>query len=87
MMVSDKDQDRRPSENGEQDDDNNRPGILQIIQSTLAAAFGVQSQKARERDFTHGRPLPYIIAGVVFTIVFIITLVVIVNIVLSAAGA
>lgn len=63
------------------------PTFLQVIQSTLAAAFGVQSEEARKRDFTHGRPLPYIIAGVVFTVLFIVTLIVIVNLVLRSTGA
>lgn len=67
-------------------DEEQRPGMLAVIQSTLAAAFGVQSQAARERDFKHGRPLPYIIAGTVFTVLFILILILIVRVVLSSAG-
>ncbi|MCK8516100.1 DUF2970 domain-containing protein [Methylonatrum kenyense] len=67
-------------------DETKRPGVLAVIQSTLAAAFGVQSQKARERDFKYGRPLPYIIAGTIFTVAFILLLVLIVRLVLSSAG-
>ena len=63
-----------------------RPGILQVIQSVLAAAFGVQTEEARKRDFTRGNPLAYIIGGIVFTVLLIVTLVVIVRIVLSQAG-
>lgn len=61
--------------------------IWQVIQSVLAAGFGVQSQAARERDFTRGRPIHYIVAGTIGTILFILTLVIIVRVVLSAAGA
>lgn len=57
----------------------------QVIKSTLAAAFGVQTPEARERDFSHGSPLPFIVAGVVFTAVFVIALVVVVNLVLATA--
>ncbi len=57
------------------------PGLLSVIQSTLAAAFGVQSDKKRVKDFTHGRPLHFIIAGVVFTLVFVLVLLGITNLV------
>ena len=67
--------------------DEAKVNLWQVIQSVLAAGFGVQSQAARERDFTRGRPLPYIIAGVVGTILFILTIVTIVRLVLLAAGA
>lgn len=60
-----------------------RPGILKIMQSILAGAFGVQSNRRREEDFHSGSPLPYIIAGVVFTVGFVITIALIVQWVLS----
>ena len=40
---------------------------LQIIQSTLAAAIGVQSKKNRERDFQEGNAGTFIAAGIIFT--------------------
>lgn len=51
------------------------PGFLETMQSVVAAAFGVQSQRKREQDFSTGSPLPYIVAGVLFTVVFVLTLV------------
>ncbi|PAV26374.1 hypothetical protein C8D92_102245 [Tamilnaduibacter salinus] len=60
-----------------------RPGILKIIQSILAGAFGVQSNRRREEDFRSGNALPYIIAGVIFTAGFVITIALIVRWVLS----
>jgi len=63
-----------------------RPGLLSMLQSVAAAAFGVQSEKKREQDFQHGKPGDYIALGIVFVIVFIITLVVIVNMVLDSAA-
>ena len=47
----------------------------QVLHSTLAAAFGVQSSKNRKRDFTHGNPVVYIVAGLIFTILFVLTIV------------
>lgn len=63
-----------------------RPTFWQVVLSVLAAAFGVQSLKARERDFTYGNPAAYLIGGAVFTIVFILVLVAIVKLVLRANG-
>ncbi len=44
---------------------------LQVIGSVLAAAFGVQSSKNRERDFKEGRFVTFIIAGLVGTVLFV----------------
>lgn len=54
--------------------------------SILAAAFGVQTQRARVRDFTQGNPAAYIIGGIVFTVTFVLTLMLIVRFALRAAG-
>jgi Protein of unknown function (DUF2970) len=55
----------------------------QIAASTAAAAFGVQNKANRERDFSRGKPLHFIIAGIVFTALFVLTVVVVVRLVLS----
>jgi hypothetical protein len=60
------------------------PGVLKVMQSILAGAFGVQSDKRREEDFSSHSPWPYIIAGVLFTASFVVGLIVIVNLVLSS---
>jgi hypothetical protein len=54
-----------------------------IVGSVLSAAFGVQSSRNRERDFSQGSYRQFIIAGLIFTILFITTLVVVVRMVLS----
>lgn len=46
-------------------------GFFNIVKSSLAAAFGIQSQANRERDFKHGKPVHFIIAGIVTTVVFL----------------
>ncbi len=50
--------------------------------SVLAAALGVQNRKNRERDFTHGNPVVFIVAGLIFTVLFVLTLVGVVYLVL-----
>lgn len=58
------------------------PNFLQVMMSVFAAAFGVQSDKNYQRDFSTGNPLAYIIGGLIFTVLFIMTLVSIVMLVL-----
>ena len=60
---------------------NSRDGLslTQVIASTLAAAFGVQSSKNRDRDFAHGQPLQFIVAGIVFTTLFVISIIALVR--------
>lgn len=70
----------------DKDDKKESPGIGQIVISTLAAAIGVQSNKNRERDFKGGSIKTYIAAGIIFTALFVITLVLIVKTVLSNMG-
>ena len=53
-----------------------------IVLSTLAAAIGVQSRANKERDFASGRVLPFIVAGVIFTVLFVATLALVVSLVL-----
>lgn len=60
-----------------------KPGFWTVVFSTLAAAFGVQSARRRERDFTHGNIWVFIVAGLIFTSLFIGTLYIIVHTVLS----
>ncbi|NJN45972.1 MAG: DUF2970 domain-containing protein [Candidatus Competibacteraceae bacterium] len=62
------------------------PNILQVVLSVLASFFGVQSEKNRERDFTHGKAFHFIIAGLVLTLVFIVVIWGVVQLVLNAAG-
>ncbi len=55
-----------------QNTDKKSPNLLQVISSVLAAAFGVQSAKNRERDFQHGNAATFIGVGVAATILFIL---------------
>lgn len=56
-----------------------RGSVLSVIQSVLAAALGVQSSKNRDRDFSEGSPRHFIIAGLLFCLLFVGTLVAVVQ--------
>ena len=58
-----------------------KPTFWQIVRSVLMGALGVQSHQRREEDFSSHSPLPFIIGGLVFTGLFIATLVLIVSLV------
>ncbi|MBO6555728.1 MAG: DUF2970 domain-containing protein [Pseudomonadales bacterium] len=58
------------------------PSLLEVVMSVLAAALGVQNAKNRERDFTRGNPLVFIAAGLIFTVLFVLSLVGVVYLVL-----
>ena len=45
------------------------PTFWQMLHSVMAAAFGVQSGKNRERDFTHGKPVHFLLLGLMFSVV------------------
>jgi len=57
--------------------------VWNLLLSTLAAFFGVQSEQNRKRDFQTSSPLPFIIMGIVLAIVLVFTLLFIVNKVLG----
>jgi asparagine N-glycosylation enzyme membrane subunit Stt3 len=63
------------------------PTIFQTAASVLAAAFGVQSSKNRERDFKHGRASTFILAGIIFTVLLVLAIYLAVRLSLQAAGA
>jgi len=56
-------------------DTGTKPGFFQIALSVIAAAFGVQSDANRQRDFSQASPLAFIIGGILFTVLFVLTLV------------
>lgn len=62
------------------------PSLWDITKSILSAALGVQSSKNRERDFAHAKTKHYIIGGIIFTVLFITTIVTLVRMVLKNAG-
>jgi len=71
----------------EDDDKNIRISFGQLLLSTMSAFIGVQSNANRERDFKYGRISHFILIGLLFGLVFILTLVSVVKIVISVAGS
>ena len=57
---------------------------LDALGSVFRAWFGVQSDANRQRDFATSDPKPFIIAGIIFTVVMVVGVIVLVNIALSA---
>ena len=63
------------------------PSFLSVLGSVLASMFGVQSNRKREQDFTHGKPSQYIVIGLLVTVVFMLTIWGVVTLVMKLAGA
>ncbi|MCG3202303.1 MAG: hypothetical protein NFCOHLIN_02184 [Gammaproteobacteria bacterium] len=63
-----------------------RRSLVSLFGSIAAAAMGVQSTKNRERDFTSGSPMRFVVAGLIGTILFVLTMFLVVKLVLRSAG-
>ena len=72
--------------NEQKPEEQKAPGTLQIVGSVLSAAIGIQSSKNQQRDFKHGKARVFIIAGIIFTLLFIATVFTIVHLVLVGTG-
>lgn len=48
-------------------------GFWSVVQSVMAAGIGVQSRANKERDFTQGKPLHFIVGGLIGTILFVVS--------------
>jgi len=57
--------------------------FLEMLQSTLWAAIGVQKHENRVRDFNHGNPVHFILMGIGFTAVFVLSMIGLVSLVLG----
>ena len=69
-------------ENSSEHSEGGPPSLFQLVLSVMAAAIGVQTKAGRERDFRTNSPLPFILSGLLFTIAFVATLILVVNLVL-----
>ena len=59
----------------------------QLLLSTMSAFIGVQSNANRERDFTHGKISHFIAIGLLLGLVFVCTIIGVVQIVMSVTGS
>ncbi|AXY41376.1 DUF2970 domain-containing protein [Halomonas sp. JS92-SW72] len=46
--------------------------MWRVIKSVLAAFLGVQKEQRRREDFEQGRPLAFIVVGVVMGLLFVV---------------
>ena len=58
----------------------------QLLKSTLSAFVGVQSNANRERDFKHGKVSHFIWMAILFGLVFVLTLIGVVQLVMHFAS-
>ena len=56
-----------------------KPTITQVFKSVLAAFIGVQSEENRKKDFEHGSLSTYVIAGLIFTTLFVVAIIFLVS--------
>lgn len=61
-------------------------GFFSMIKSIAGGMFGVQSEAQREKDFQQGSATQFIIGGIIFTLIFIFTILYFVNSALESAG-
>jgi hypothetical protein len=61
-------------------------GFWQLVKSTSSAFLGVQSNANRERDFSQGKLSHFIWMGLLFGLLFVLTLIGIVQLVLHFTG-
>ncbi len=78
MNISEQNSNNGSSNNSNQTPER-KPNLLDVMKSVLAAMIGVQSDENRERDFKQGNASDYIIVGIVFVIIFVITLMLVVS--------
>ncbi|MDX9875872.1 MAG: DUF2970 domain-containing protein [Spongiibacteraceae bacterium] len=55
--------------------------FLQMVGSILSSFFGVQSSEKRKRDFSKGRARHFIMVGILMTVVWYVTIALIVKLV------
>lgn len=60
-----------------------RPSLLQLLKAVSGALVGVQSEQQRQQDFHSQSVLPFLIAGIIGTVLFVLVLLVIVKLVVG----
>lgn len=71
----------KDEESGESDQ---TMSLWQTTQSVMFAMLGVQKSKNAKRDFSKGKASHFIIMGIVFGVLFILSIALVVNLVLSS---
>ncbi|TQV89443.1 DUF2970 domain-containing protein [Aliikangiella coralliicola] len=58
-------------------------GILTVIQSVIAAMFGVRNSDKHKKDFEQGDAAQFIVVGIIFVFAFVLTIQWIVSMILE----
>lgn len=66
----------------EQSEEEQKYSAGDLLKSTLSAAIGVQTNANREKDFKQGNIKTFVFAGIIFTVLFIGSVLTVVNLVL-----
>ena len=78
--------DETPEDSSEVGGSESNRGFLGLLQSVIAAIFGIQSEKNRQSDFRKGDASQFITMGIVAVIALVVTMIIVVNSVLESAG-
>ncbi|MFI4956857.1 MAG: DUF2970 domain-containing protein [Gammaproteobacteria bacterium] len=54
-----------------------------VVKSVLSAMLGVRPAQAAEEDFAGQKIWPFVVVGIIFVVLFVATLVIVVQVVLS----
>jgi len=65
--------------NDENDEQKKSTGFFTVVLSVLAAMVGIQSDENRERDFNSGSASKFIFVGIIMVMIFVFSLISIVN--------
>ncbi|MFA9461887.1 DUF2970 domain-containing protein [Thiohalorhabdus methylotrophus] len=68
------------------DESRKDPSLPQVVGSVLAAMFGVQSRRNQERDFGSSSATPYILTGLIMTLLFVLGIWGLVQLILGLAA-
>ena len=78
--MSEQSEDKQPATQAPEEEQKYSTGDL--LKSTLSAAIGVQTNANREKDFKQGNIKTFVFAGIIFTVLFIGSVLTVVNLVL-----
>jgi len=66
-------------------DEGRGTGFMAVLQSVAAAGIGVQSSRNRKRDFEHGKPVHFIVGGLIGTALLLLAVWLFVRVLLATA--
>ncbi|GFZ76355.1 hypothetical protein GCM10011403_19190 [Pseudohongiella nitratireducens] len=77
------DSSKSENNNSQPEEKGKKVSFLQTMGSVVAASFGVQSKKNKQRDFQNGSFASFVVGALIFTVLFVAVLLLVVNLVLN----